>query len=143
MKHGMSYSTNSNQNHFVKVSVHSHFVVAVALELTNTNLPSLLAYTTTSEFLKSGRTTSRVLQHPGGTSSVQLGWDSPKKEDKPKEVVDSNAEASVTGAKKDVTKMDTNVKDSKSAVSSNAFATGSAQESYHCIHLLALATHMY
>ena len=72
-------------------------------------------------------------------SSVQLGWeDSPKKTDKPEEDakvesakggstnLDANAEANVTGTKKDV-KVDANVKDSKSAVSSNAFASGSAQ----------------
>ena len=71
-------------------------------------------------------------------SSVQLGWeDSPKKTDKPKEDakvesakggstnLDANAEANVTGTKKDV-KVDANVKDSKSAVSSNAFC-GSSQ----------------
>lgn len=72
-----------------------------------------------------------MLQQPGGTSSIQLGWeDSPKKTDKPKEVVDSNAEANaeanVTSTTKDV-KVDANVSGSKSAVSSNAFASGSAQ----------------
>lgn len=103
------------------------------MELTKTtNLPSLLAYTTTPGTAQSGRTTSRVLQQPGGKSSVQLGWeDLPKKTDKPKEVVDltaakGNGDASASDNKKDV-KVDANVKDSKSAVSSNAFASGSAQ----------------
>ena len=113
-----------------------------------TNLPSLLAYTTTPELPKSGRTTSRVLQQPGGKSSFQLGWeDSPKKKtDKPKEDVkaldstrgittvenngtnlDVYAEANVTGTTKDV-KVEANGKSGVS-VSSNAFASGSAQES--------------
>ena len=29
-------------------------------------------------FVSEGRTTSRVLQNPGGNSSIQLAWDSPK-----------------------------------------------------------------
>lgn len=94
--------------------------------------------TTTSKFPKSGRTTSRVLQQPGGKSSVQLGWgDSPKKEDKPKEdakVVDSIAvakegsTAASSDTKKNGAKVDANVEAKvETTVSSNAFATGSAQ----------------
>ena len=68
-------------------------------------------------------------------SSDQLGWEDKPKEDAKVESakggstnLDANAEANVTGTKKDV-KVDANVKDSKSAVSSNAFASGSAQGS--------------
>lgn len=68
-----------------------------------------------------------MLQHPGGKSSVQLGWeDSPKKEDKPKEDADvakGGGDTAISDTKKDV-KVDGNVKGSKSGVSSNAFATG-------------------
>lgn len=68
-----------------------------------------------------------MLQQPGGTSSVQLGWeDSPKKTDKPKEEVDLTA---AKGSGDEGCKGDANVSGNKSAVSSNAFATGSAQES--------------
>ena len=73
------------------------------------------------------------MQQPGGKSSVQLGWEDSYLEDAKVESakggstnLDANAEANVTG--KEV-KVDANVKDSKSAVSSNAFASGSAQES--------------
>ena len=43
-------------------------------------------------FVQSGRTTSRVLQAPGGASSISLGWDDVAEKSKEKTVAPGNCE---------------------------------------------------
>ena len=91
------------------------------LKLTKTtNLPSLLAYTTTPEL---PRVVGQLLEFCNS-----LAENKPKEDAKGGSTnLDANAEANVTSTTKDV-KVDANGK-SGVPVSSNAFATGSAQES--------------
>lgn len=76
-----------------------------------------------SIFANGKRTSSRVLEEPGGKSSVQLGWDSPKRK------------VQKTGEKKEFMSESSNVyaKEEKEvscnpmAVSSNVYANGNSQ----------------
>mmetsp|Transcript_38276 Transcript_38276/g.89025 ORF Transcript_38276/g.89025 Transcript_38276/m.89025 type:complete len:121 (-) Transcript_38276:105-467(-) len=47
-----------------------------------------------NNFVREGRTTSRVLAEPGGGSSIQLGWSSPPKEKT--DYLSKNRDAAVT-----------------------------------------------
>ena len=76
-----------------------------------------------SIFANGKRTSSRVLEEPGGKSSVQLGWENPKRK------------VQKTGEKKEFTSESSNVyaKEEKEvscnpmAVSSNVYANGNSQ----------------
>jgi hypothetical protein len=64
-----------------------------------------------SIFMNGKRTSSRVLDEPGGKSSVQLSWDSPKQ--KQQKITTESKETENTS--------------SSSSVSSNVFADGNSQ----------------
>mmetsp|Transcript_2168 Transcript_2168/g.5089 ORF Transcript_2168/g.5089 Transcript_2168/m.5089 type:complete len:112 (-) Transcript_2168:266-601(-) len=86
------------------------------------------------------RTTSRVTNEPGGKSSVQLGWDSPKT----KEPKDNRKEkenfmqvvGSATASKPNTNKIEDKAKGTSSGrkgVSSNSYASGSSQNTGNVI----------
>ncbi len=73
-----------------------------------------------SIFANGKRTSSRVLEEPGGKSSVQLGWDSPKRK------------VQKTGEKKEFMSVskheqEKEVSSNPMAVSSNVYANGNSQ----------------
>ena len=74
-----------------------------------------------SIFANGKRTSSRVLEEPGGKSSVQLGWESPKRK------------VQKTGEKKESESSNVYAKEEKEvscnpmAVSSNVYANGNSQ----------------
>ena len=97
-------------------------------------------------FMDGKRTTSRVTNEPGGKSSVQLGWDSPKrnnlsspaaKEPKSKQKTQKEKEnvMQIVGSASATTKPTTTNYSDKSSrgVSSNAYAIGSRQNTGNVI----------
>merc|ERR1712071_262778 len=85
-------------------------------------------------FVEEGRTTSRVLQNPGGKSSISLGWDVPVKvsskqeesdelKQKPAEVSNHAVESNTRDEKNDA----------HTNISNNAFASGSRMNSGNVI----------
>lgn len=72
-----------------------------------------------SIFANGKRTSSRVLEEPGGKSSVQLGWDSPKRKiQKTGETKEFMSESNHEQEKESFNPM---------AVSSNVYANGNSQ----------------
>lgn len=80
-------------------------------------------------FVEGGKTTSRVLQQPGGASSISLGWEEPKKITPPqkKEVNEIKEQRQNTNQKP------TSEKATNERVSSNSFASGSNMNSGNVI----------
>ncbi len=101
-------------------------------------------------FIQGNRTTSRVLNEPGGKSSVNLGWDSPKAKEPSKETQKENrmqvaGSAAATASTKDLKAAINDDKQKMAAltrsgpkvggrgVSSNEYASGSSQNTGNVI----------
>lgn len=99
-------------------------------------------------FIEGNRTTSRVTNEPGGKSSVQLGWDSPKSEPKRNQKAQekennlmqvvgsataSKPNADVAKAKGTPKRVGVGGRDRASSQSSNAYASGSSQNTGNVI----------